>query len=289
LYLLRRLLITAGNSLRGDSIKNFILAMIGIWFFVLSPMFLPVEIPPFIDTESLTTRSSDTVFIKIMLYLIAAVLCGFQLQVLLRTLIPSLKNSKSRFLSFLFTKGMVRETFLLKQAVSLKTHNMVKNALDLHFDGGRYSNMKNNQSRSSTNALALLNYSKSTEKTEEVGGILWCWKGYVTRSVIHREGVMVNSRLVLANILQFFLVIILCFWLPNLMVTTMFPIIFPAAMEHEVKSCDQSTFNPDDCYFITLGGIPAGMAVCYNVQVVSASKSQFFLDIFCDLYDSFIL
>lgn len=102
----------------------------------------------------------------------------------------------------------MRETFLLKLAASVKTHRLVKHALDLHRDDGKQHSPRHGHSlQHSTNAISLLNYSKESEKTEVVGGLWWCWKGYLSRSLIHKEGLMVNYRLFLCSVLQFSLAI----------------------------------------------------------------------------------
>lgn len=196
----------------------------------------------------------------------------------LRVLKPTLAHSRKKILSFVFTRGTVRETFLLKLAASMKTHKMVKNALDLHYDSGKKisvcSSFDEEGAFYSTNTQALLNYSRESDKTEEVGGLIWCWKSFVTRSLIHKEGVIVNSRLMLCNIGQFFLVVILLVYLPEFTIRSVTPTVFPK-LQHHYADCDQSTFDPDRCFYPSFGNIPSGVAICEGIQFVSSQ-------IFCD-------
>jgi hypothetical protein len=274
-----RLLLTAGNSLRGGSTKNIIYGLIGMLVFTVSPIIFHIKIPHVLDSWAMRYIVNEEMFIRILQITIAVVLFVIQLKNLIRVLMPDLKHSKWRWTSFIFTRGVVRETFLLKLSATLKTHHMVKNALDLHLDGNRLSIMDGEPTRPSSNAHALLNYREVSDKTEAVGGLFWCWKSYFNRSLLHKEGVMINSRLVLASTLQFFLVIILSFQLPSVLLTTVGPMLFPT-LSHEVKKCDQSTFDPDKCYFPGTGRISSGMALCYDVKLVSVSGPEILFTVY---------
>ncbi len=162
----------------------------------------------------------------------------------------------------------MRETFLLKLAVSLKTHMMVKNALDLHFQGRNINIEDTEPTQSSTSALALLNYNKASEKTETVGGLWWCWKGYITKSLIHQEGVIVNSRLILCNALQFFTVIALIF-IADLTATAEKSVF--RIPTHELEECNDFVFDPDKCSQLKVSDVNTGMAVCYGITSGSVS------------------
>jgi len=276
------LLISAGNTLRGNSTKNILYGFVGIIFFTILPIYVPFNLMLFSSAEYHREDEGKSMgqlqnlkilFFQVIKNLIAVVLCFIQITNLIRIFKPSLAHSSNLMLSYLFTRGTVRETFLLKLACSLKTHMMVKNALDLHFEGENLNFEDMEPTETSTNALALLNYSKVVEKTETIGGLWWCWKGYITRSLVHREGVMVNSRLILCNVLQFFLVIIMMFEMPTFTLRNVSPILFPT-LSHSVNACDESTFDPNKCYFLNVGGVPSGMAVCYGVKMESSCISD---------------
>lgn len=197
---------TCGNTLRGRSFKNPLIGIGGVVFFVVLPITIPFDFI-WISNEYAMANNSDgwenlqTLFIRLIQSLIIVVLLFIQIMNLVKVIKPTLAQSSNQKLSFLFTRGTVRETFLLKLSASLKIHRMVKNALDLHFGDNKDLNaLLTEPNQSSTNALALLNYSKVTEKRETVGGLWWCWKSYIDRSLIQKEGIMVNSRLILCNV-----------------------------------------------------------------------------------------
>jgi hypothetical protein len=191
---------------------------------------------------------------------------------LVRILCPS-RMKISRLSKFL--EGAQLESFLIKAAMSLKTHTMVKNALDLHLDGIDSDSVNNTEAiQPSTSAVALLNYSKVTEKTERVGGVLWCWKGFFTRSMIHKEGVMVNSRLILCNVLQFFLVVVLAYYIPILIILNVYPYLNPS-VGRETSGCAQSTFDPEKCFALEHGKTSTGVAICSSIQFVRKTTILF--------------
>ncbi len=70
-------------------------------------------------------RQAEATFIKVFGYMIAYIHVALQAIHLARVIKPSLTHAKNRVISFLFTRGTVRETFLLKLSASLKTHKMV--------------------------------------------------------------------------------------------------------------------------------------------------------------------
>ncbi len=81
---------------------------------------------------------------------------------------------------------------------------------------------------------------------------------------------MVNSRLVLCVYLQIMLAVLLCFIMPFYTYRNVRPNIFPALL-HEVKECEQSTFDPDKCYIPSFGSATTGLAICKDLDFVSLS------------------
>ena len=84
---------------------------------------------------------------------------------------------------------------------------MVKNAYNLHKRKDKISRFSMFGVTSSTNALALLNFKKYSNGTEMTGGFFWLWKGISSGSLVREHGIMINARLKIANLLQFFVVI----------------------------------------------------------------------------------
>jgi hypothetical protein len=263
-HMLYSLSITSGNTFHNKSIINVIISLVGTVVFVL----LPSELP--LSWSETSVQGDNVTFRNIMQYVLMRVIYGFlairATENCERILCP---NRREITCLTRFFEGTKLESLLMKIAMSLKTHTMVKNALDLHLNGIDSASVNNAEiTQSSTNSLALLNYSKVTEKTETVGGVLWCWKGFITRSLIHREGVMVNSRLILCNVLQFFLVVVLAFYIPSLFILDVFPYLNPPVGK-ETSGCAQSTFDPDKCFALENGKTSSGVLVCQSIQFVS--------------------
>ncbi len=157
---------------------------------------------------------------------------------------------------------LTKETFRVKLASSLKTHMIV---FDLHFDCD--NSAENRPSQSSTSTTALLNFSKILEKTEQFGGVIYCWRNILNFSFNQREGVVLNSRLIFANVLQFFAVLTLIFFIPDRAFTAL-PKLFPTTIHQDEKCPSQNmTFHPDKCIFQKVDGYSTGTGVCSNVQL----------------------
>ncbi len=248
----------------------------GIALFLVIPFYFQFDFVLFSNKDNGDSNDSDNIFFAQIHSIIVIILVIIQSSNLLRRLKPSLEHSSKTIVSCMINQGSVRECFLLKTAASTKLHKLVKNALDLHFDeGGKGISSNLELTQTSTNSLALLNYSKSTERTETVGGLLWCWKSYISRSIVRQEGIVVNSRLLLCNLLQLLLIIITCYFLPSIATFTVAPAIFPS-IHNEIPSCDNSTFDPDKCKFLNYGqSFSAGVGVCYGVKVVRLLELSF--------------
>lgn len=251
----------------------------GIALFLVVPFYFQFDFVLFSNADyEGDSNESDNVFFMQIHSIIVIILVVIQTSNLLRRLKPSLEKSSKRIVTFMINQGSVRECFHLKTAASTKIHKLVKNALDLHF-GDPGKGMSNNQelTQTSTNSLALLNYSKSTERTETVGGLVWCWKSYFSTSIVRQEGIVVNSRLLLCNLLQFLLIIITCYFLPSIATFTVAPALFPS-IHNEIPTCDNSTFDPEKCRFLNYGqSFSAGVGVCYGINVVRLLESSMLL------------
>ncbi len=273
------LTLSSGNSLRGRSLKNVLFGVFGIVFFLIIPLFIPFDWGIINNKDIMNPeKTADAIFTRSVQAIIMAIHIFYQTIHLIRIIKPTLTHSKNKIVSFLFTRGTVRETFLLKLAASMKTHKMVKHAMDLHH--GKVKNLSPRGVSSegqfkSTNTNALLNYSKESDKREAVGGLLWCWKSYLNRSLIHNEGVMINSRFLLCNILQLLVVAIICFVMPNFTITYVFPNVF-TKLSHTVEECDQSTFDPDLCWFPGFAGMSSGVGICREIDFVRIALLGYF-------------
>ncbi len=190
------LALTTGNSLRGQSIKTAIVGLLLLGLLRL-PFYFPFN--AYVLKNNTWPRYSsqviEDIFFEILETFIELPMLLIQVINLIKAIKPRIVNSTRKNVAFFFTRGTIRETFLLKLSASKKIHTMMKNAYELHL--GEEKETDDDSLMCYTQARALLNYSKVIEQTETVGGLIWCWKSFLNRSLVHKEGVMVNSRLVL--------------------------------------------------------------------------------------------
>ncbi len=188
-------LLTTGNSLRGKSIAIAVLGLLSdviIAALMNTPFDLLVFRNDYWPPYSYSSNKLEDIFYEVVHTIVLIPLTVIQITNLIKAIKPSIVHSTNKTIAFLFTRGTVRETFLLKLSASKKIHTMMKNAYELHL--GERKDTDDDSLTCSTQARALLNYSKVTEQTETVGGLIWCWKSFLNRSLLHKEGVMVNSR-----------------------------------------------------------------------------------------------
>jgi len=259
------LLLTTGNSLRGYSIKTGILGVLSTSIVALlyttSYDFFIFQNEGIVRDFETTTDLLEHIFFEVLDGFLFGALGFFHLINLIKAIKPSIMYSANKTVAFLFTRETVRETFLLKLSASKKVHSMLKNAFDLHLEESKETD-DNSAPCCSTNAHALLNFSKVIERTETVGGLVWCWKSFLNRTLVHKEGIMVNSRLVLCNLLQFMAAILACYSVPAFIHRNVFPKLYPP---HEVVDCGLSKFNPENCIFQTVP-FPTGVAICHGIH-----------------------
>mmetsp|Transcript_4758 Transcript_4758/g.11248 ORF Transcript_4758/g.11248 Transcript_4758/m.11248 type:complete len:449 (-) Transcript_4758:2503-3849(-) len=169
-----------------------------------------------------------------------------------------------------------------KQAGIFKINQLVKNAHDLHkLDEkaqersllkqssavGQGSN-DGSTSHKSSKAIALQNYADQVDELEEVGGLVWSVKEYFSGRMAGTEGIWLPSRLLAANAIQFFAIII-CITSPSVTFRDLIEAIYPTTLPETVifsESCF-TTFDYDDCYFpFQDRGFYAGVGVCRDVS-----------------------
>jgi len=96
----------------------------------------------------------------------------------------------------------------MKRAAAYKTIQMIKNGLELH---DTHTDTKKDPSpndhstkcsKASSVGTALLRFAVQEEKTESVGGFLWCWKSYLSGDLFYKEGIQLSGRVVAVNLVQ---------------------------------------------------------------------------------------
>ena len=86
-------------------------------------------------------------------------------------------------------------------AASYKVNRMVENAMEIH------QSLEQQLSRSTCFDQGLNAFSEHY-RTEKVGGFLWSWRQIHTRSLFQQEGVIYSARMLVANALQYVVVLV---------------------------------------------------------------------------------
>jgi len=117
---------------------------------------------------------------------IGSLLLFFQCCNIVRYIVPDNVLKQNKFATLVLRGSGVRAEFGIKQAAQLKVDEMMENAYNLHKRTETDETVS--QKDGSTRALALLNYTKITEKRESCGGFIWSWKQYLSGDLIEKEG-----------------------------------------------------------------------------------------------------
>lgn len=197
----------------------------------------------------------------------------------------------------------VNRAYRSKQAAVYKINEMARNAYELHqmdvkaaertelkrevSNQGSGSQTAMAASSSSLNAeerqkaalggkssreVALQKYNDLADEHEEVGGVLWAWKEYISGNLATTEGVWLPSRLLAANGILFVTIIVVLYICTILFTGVIWEVesIFNAAKLNEVQYNDEcfSEFDYNDCYFpFEEASYYTGVAVCRNVAL----------------------
>jgi len=123
-------------------------------------------------------------------------------------------NRENKFLSLLRGSAAKNDAGI-KVATSFKVAKLVMNAYDLHKEGVDNNNsstiasrISGNDSNTSSNARALLNFTKQSYKTETSGGFVWSWKQFISGSLVFKEGIWIHTRMLAANFSQILIIVI---------------------------------------------------------------------------------
>ncbi len=118
-FLLISLSLSAGNTLRGHSMKQTLIGLSGLVFFVLLPTFVPFDFAV-LETGSPSNEESSwdelknhpqVLFFRIIQNLFAITLFIIQMMNVVRIIKPTIKSSSNRIVSYLFTRGMFHPKF----------------------------------------------------------------------------------------------------------------------------------------------------------------------------------
>ena len=269
-------LLTLGNSVRGSSIVPPIIGLISSIFMLIVPVFFEFKNvlglqwfgTDFFKVDGTDRKTATWYFIRVLLCLIGLTLVIMQCLNIIR--IKSLATPKeTSFIARFMAGSAIKYESGIKAAAALKTHNMVKNAYSLHKTKGRRGEI---EISSSSNALALLNFNKQSTDTESVGGFFWLWKEFLNGSLLRKHGIMINSRLKIANILQLFLA--LCAPILYLGLIYSFQNTFQEAkIPMPADASCTSFFDPNKCFAPLNGNL--GVLLCSDVNFTIGCYDRF--------------
>ena len=242
-----------------------------IGIFLITPLFVKFNIVFFensyLDNEE--SRLLRMLGVTLSSFLaVCLILC--QLANTIRLLISTERIASSKILTMLVRGNSVKSEVGLKQAAAYKVHKMVKNAYDLHKEEG-----DTNDQGSSTHALALMNFTKRSEETELCGGMMWAWKAFFSKSLLHKEGLLIRTKLFVNSFAQI---------LAILVVISIAMAVHRAIEQGFVASVNPNntyiecgaTFNYDSCSFPQDEfGSYTGVAFCEDMNIPDECESEF--------------
>jgi len=197
-------ILNLGNNPHRTSLLEIVGGMIGVGLLIIFPACYEFD-AKFFRTKPTEAEREFVKPIFVTLIIIGSVLLLLQILGLIRILLPNRLLGSMKWLELLRGSAAKNETGI-KQAAAFKVHQMVKNAYMLHqeVEGSRTSRIKETMEHhdKSTNAVALLNYTKVSEKTENIGGFRWCWNQFFTGQLVYNEGIWIHTRMLAANFAQ---------------------------------------------------------------------------------------
>ena len=179
-----------------------IISMAAITFFCILPFFKEFELRPNEDGVIISTVK-DTPATKQLLYFLSLI-GGFllilaELRILVQVLVPQRIWGHYNVLRKLLIPGSIQLEAKAKKASSYKVNRLIRNALSIHDNA-----MTGLAGESETTfGRALLCYAKSSDNSEEVGGLLWMWKKVWKLEIFTEEGIRLTTHLLAGNLAQF--------------------------------------------------------------------------------------
>ena len=269
--------LTLGNSLRSSSLVPPILGLISCILVMVVPVFIQFDslfgmswlntnLSLFTNSDGRLVPTTSWYLSRIALCLAAAVLALIQCLNIMRIL-SLVKLKDDSILGRLMAGSATRNEYETKMAAAFKTHLMVKNAYELHKRKDKRLNSSILGITSSTNARALLNFNKYSNETEMTGGFFWLWKGISNGSLLREHGIMINSRLKIANLLQF----IILLGAPFIFLSIGKGFIVDEETMQDAQC--MSFFDPTNCSAPLNGNL--GMLFCPDVNLTSSCKEEF--------------
>jgi hypothetical protein len=288
--------LSLGNNPNDISIQEIIGGLTATGFLLITPLFVKFDFI-FFENVSLGTEENSTTELKrlgtILSYSLAACLVLCQVANTIRLVVSNEKLASSKILTMLVRGTSIKSEVGLKQAAAYKVHTMVKNAYELHKEEGEstHHHHGNDLKGGSTHALALMNFTKRSEETETCGGKMWAWKAFFSKSLLHKEGVLIRTKIFVSSFAQILGTLIVI----SIMITVQEEVqeYFGAAANPNTTYVDcGATFNYDSCSFPQDAetGNYTGVAFCESMNIPDSCIPEFqempkeMEDTFCEFF-----
>ena len=118
---------------------------------------------------------------------------------MVQVLVPQSIWGRSNILRNILIPGTIQLEAKSKKASSYKVNRLIRNALSIH--NNSISGIAGESE--TTFGRALLCFAKSSDDSEEVGGLLWMWKKIWKLQIFSEEGVRLTTHLLAGNLAQF--------------------------------------------------------------------------------------
>jgi len=292
-----------GNNPYRTSLLEMAGGLIGTGILIFVPAFVEFNAVIF-RTDLIENANEGYELLNILFWLFPMIIGSFLAIFQITNIIQSFVPSTSKWLSFFRGKSVKYECDI-KRAAACKVNTMVMNAYHLHKEEDNIRSTiskkileKGDEVEESSNARALLNFTKQLDKTETTGGFFWCWKEFLSNSLRQKEGVWVHSRMLTANFLQI-MVTIICGVIGVLImedvakdfreVENLVQVSIPADADH---SCE-SSFGYTECNFPeNESGSSVGFATClvsYSDSCQFTTVDDDVKDLYCGYFDEITL
>lgn len=175
--------------------------MIAIVLFTILPYFYEFELKPN-EHGTIVSTMKDKSATQQLLYFLALLggllLILAELRILVQVLIPKRIWDEFLVLRKILIPGTIQMEAKAKKASSYKVNRMIRNALSIHRNA-----LVGIAGSETTFGRSLLCFSKSSDRTESVGGPLWIWRKLFRLEIFEEEGVWLTTHLLAGNLAQF--------------------------------------------------------------------------------------
>eukprot|EP00804_Cyclotella_cryptica_P013395 CCRYP_005153-RC/>CCRYP_005153-RC protein AED:0.37 eAED:0.37 QI:231/1/1/1/1/0.91/12/2182/791 len=207
-----------------------VIGMIAVVLFTIFPFFEEFKLSPSEDNVIISTEK-DSSITQQMLYLLA-LLGGFMLlfvdlKNLIQTLVPRRVWEGYPILRKLLIAGTIQTEALGKKAASFKLNRLISNANSIHKNA-----MAGVAGESETTfGRAMLCFSKSSDRIEDVGGHMWTFRKLYNLELFAEEGVWFTTHLLAGNLAQ----ITICLFLVSFFIYIFQSDLFQESMKYLPK------------------------------------------------------